>query len=144
MKLFSTILAAAYIAVSVNAFSVQNVGGTKSSTVLRATRREAIESLATTAAAFAFVAPAVAVGTNDADDVVARIAAQNAAKAAAAREQAAVEASKPKKEPTDGKSLVLGAAGASVALSLPFFLPNLLRLGTKLASGGKNDGYGSK
>jgi len=34
------------------------------------------------------------------------------------------------------------AAGGLVALSVPFFAANLGRLGTKVASGGKDDGYG--
>ena len=34
-----------------------------------------------------------------------------------------------------------GALLGSVVLSVPFYYKNLLRLGTKIASGGKEDGY---
>lgn len=42
----------------------------------------------------------------------------------------------------EGKGLVGTFLLGSVALSLPFFYKNVLRLGTKITSGGKDDGYG--
>lgn len=86
-----------------------------------------------------------AVGDESADDMVKRIAAQSASANAAARAKA--EKEKLVKESGGGNSsqaLVPAFLLASVGLSLPFFLPNLLRLGTKVMSGGENDGYGNK
>jgi len=39
---------------------------------------------------------------------------------------------------------VLYAGGAAVALSVPFYFANLQRLGTKVISGGADDGYGNQ
>ena len=106
--------------------------------------------LATTTAAVLAPSPALAESTitmsdESSVDLVQRIAAQSAAANAAARAKAELE--QQNRESADGKSqqaLVPAFLFASVGLSLPFFLPNLLRLGTKIMSGGKDDGYGRK
>jgi hypothetical protein len=103
--------------------------------------------LAAAGLAVVAVAPTVAyadplAADNDADDVVKRIAAQSAAVNEAARAKKAKEA--PKEKGDGGKSLVGLAAAGGVVLTLPFFLPNLMRIGTKLTSGGEDDGYGKK
>jgi len=50
---------------------------------------------------------------------------------------------KAKEDGENGKKKIPYILGGGFLLSLPFFLPNLLRLGTKLGSGGKDDGYGN-
>jgi len=42
-----------------------------------------------------------------------------------------------------GKKLVPLIGFGGIALSVPFFLPNLIRLGKKVGSGGEDDGYGN-
>lgn len=79
-----------------------------------------------------------------AEDMVERIAAKSAAANAAARAKAAAEEQKKIEGADSGKILVPAFLLGSVGLSLPFFLPNLIRLGTKVASGGEDDGYGKK
>mmetsp|Transcript_24399 Transcript_24399/g.51500 ORF Transcript_24399/g.51500 Transcript_24399/m.51500 type:complete len:151 (-) Transcript_24399:179-631(-) len=49
---------------------------------------------------------------------------------------------KAKEDAENAKKLVPTILFGGVALSVPFFLPNLLRLGKKFISGGKDDGYG--
>ena len=86
----------------------------------------------------------VVLSDESAEDMVARIAAKSAAANDAARAKADKEAAQ-KAGAKDGSSnLVLGVGAAGVALTLPFFLPNLLRLGSKLSSGGEDDGYGKR
>lgn len=86
----------------------------------------------------------VVLSDESAEDMVARIAAKSAAANEAARAKADKEAAQ-KAGAKDGSSnLVLGVGAAGVALTLPFFLPNLLRLGSKLSSGGEDDGYGKR
>jgi len=50
---------------------------------------------------------------------------------------------KAKEDAENGKKKIPYILGGGFLLSLPFFLPNLLRLGQKLGSGGKDDGYGN-
>jgi hypothetical protein len=108
-------------------------------------RRSALLSLAGAAAAAAVVvAPTAAVADESAEDMVARIAAKSAAANEAARQKAEKEAATKAQAKEGSSSLVLGAGAAGVALTLPFFLPNLLRLGSKLSSGGEDDGYGAR
>jgi len=109
------------------------------------TRRSALKSLGGTAvsliaASTAACAPAFA--EESADDLVARIAAKSVAANDAARVKREADEAKRLKDKEGGGSLVLGVGAAGVVLTLPFFLPNLLRLGSKLGSGGKDDGYG--
>jgi hypothetical protein len=98
--------------------------------------------------------PAVVVGTSaanaavnpdeSAEDMVERIAAKSAAANEAARAKAAAAEQKKIEGADSGKVLVPAFLLGSVGLSLPFFLPNLIRLGKKVASGGEDDGYGTK
>ena len=104
--------------------------------------------LATTTAAVLAPSPALAESTitmsdESSVDLVQRIAAQSAAANAAARAKAELEQQN-KEGAGKSQALVPAFLFASVGLSLPFFLPNLLRLGTKIMSGGKDDGYGRK
>uniref|UniRef100_A0A7S0GCP1 Uncharacterized protein n=1 Tax=Proboscia inermis TaxID=420281 RepID=A0A7S0GCP1_9STRA len=50
---------------------------------------------------------------------------------------------KQKEDSANSKKLVPLVLFGGSALSIPFFLPNLIRLGKKLGSGGKDDGYGN-
>lgn len=79
-----------------------------------------------------------------AEDMVERIAAKSAAANEAARAKAAAAEQKKIEGADSGKVLVPAFLLGSVGLSLPFFLPNLIRLGKKVASGGEDDGYGNK
>lgn len=49
---------------------------------------------------------------------------------------------KQKEDAENARKLVPGILIGGTALSVPFFLPNLLRLGKKFISLGENDGYG--
>ena len=93
------------------------------------------------------VATPAAMALVDADEdstaMVRRIAAQSEAANAAARAKKVKEEEDAKNNSGAGQNLVAAGLVGSVALSLPFFLPNLIRLGKKLSSGGKNDGYGN-
>jgi len=82
------------------------------------------------------------------EDAVAAIARRNAEKLQAERDakqrryqktDADIEA-----EQQGKKNLVLGIAGGGTLLSAAFIIPNLTRLATKVASGGKDDGRGKK
>mmetsp|Transcript_8237 Transcript_8237/g.16496 ORF Transcript_8237/g.16496 Transcript_8237/m.16496 type:complete len:152 (-) Transcript_8237:57-512(-) len=93
------------------------------------------------ASAPAFVAASslypAAARAESAEEAVARIAARSEAENALAREKEAALKAKNTGKSDDGASgLVLGVLGGGVALSLPFFLPNLIRLGKKLGGGG--------
>lgn len=128
-----------------------NINSDQATTATFVSRRSA---LVTSAATATFLLSLVSVATvangavvdESADDMVKRIAAQSASANAAARAKA--EKEKLEKESGSGgnssQALVPAFLLASVGLSLPFFLPNLLRLGTKVMSGGENDGYGNK
>eukprot|EP00586_Coscinodiscus_wailesii_P011896 CAMPEP_0172490642 /NCGR_PEP_ID=MMETSP1066-20121228/21148_1 /TAXON_ID=671091 /ORGANISM="Coscinodiscus wailesii, Strain CCMP2513" /LENGTH=162 /DNA_ID=CAMNT_0013259215 /DNA_START=126 /DNA_END=614 /DNA_ORIENTATION=+ len=106
-------------------------------------RRQALGHISGWAAAAATIASApTIVYADDADDTVKRIAAQSAAANEAARAKKEKEAAA--KAEGGGTNLVGLAAAGGVVLTLPFFLPNLQRLGTKLGSGGESDGYGKK
>jgi biotin carboxyl carrier protein len=84
----------------------------------------------------------------DADEdsaaMVRRIAAKSEAANEAARAKRIKEEEDAKNSAGNGQSLVTTGLVGSVVLSLPFFLPNLIRLGKKITSGGADDGYGSK
>jgi len=156
MKAVSTLLAVAAIGSS-SAFAPQPQAPKMSScSALHAaadadeavtSRRSALLSLggaAAAAAAAVVVAPNAAFADESAEDMVARIAAKSAAANDAARAKAEKEAAQKAGAKGGSSNLVLGAGAAGVALTLPFFLPNLLRLGSKLGSGGEDDGYGSR
>lgn len=49
---------------------------------------------------------------------------------------------KAKEDGEKGKKLLPLILFGGVGLSVPFFLPNLIRLGKKVSSGGEDDGYG--
>jgi hypothetical protein len=82
------------------------------------------------------------------DDPEAELARLEEEKKEAAAKKAAKEAAKTAKkeagiEETDERSFpIAAAAGGGVLLSVPLYFANLQRLGTKVASGGKDDGYG--
>jgi hypothetical protein len=84
----------------------------------------------------------------DADEdsaaMVRRIAAKSEAANVAARTKKIKEEEDAKNNAGKGQNLVATGLVGSVVLSLPFFLPNLIRLGKKVASGGEDDGYGKK
>ena len=88
--------------------------------------------------------PIAAANAESTDDMVKRIAAQSASANAAARVKAEEQEKKDKEAGEQGKILVPAFLLGSVGLSLPFFLPNLIRLGKKTASMGEDDGYGNK
>lgn len=75
---------------------------------------------------------------------IAAIARANAEKLAAEKERAARKYQKTdadiEAEQQGKKNLILGIAGAGTLLSGAFIIPNLTRLATKVASGGKDDG----
>ena len=97
-------------------------------------RRSAVTTAA--AAGLALAVPTLALA-----DSVEEIAARNAARAEEARAAAAAKADEPTEE--GNPALVVGGAlFASVALAYPFFNKNVERLGTKIATGGKDSGYG--
>jgi len=120
-----------------------------SSSTLRASplqmssRREAVLGLATASAVTALTAlPAFA---DDTDDAIARIAArakaENAANDAKALKNVKTEEELEEEQEASKRNIGL-ALLASVGLSVPLYAKNLARLGTKIASGGKDDGYG--
>jgi len=82
-------------------------------------------------------------------DSIEDIAARNAVAAEAARGEkkkcgyGALPQCDTEVEQDNGSSLGLvgGVLVGSVALSVPFYWKNLARLGTKITSGGKDDGY---
>ena len=51
---------------------------------------------------------------------------------------------KQKEDTENARKLVPAILFGGTALSVPFFFPNLVRLGKKFISSGKNDGYGGK
>ena len=51
---------------------------------------------------------------------------------------------KQKEDAENARKLVPAVLFGGTALSVPFFFPNLVRLGKKFISFGKNDGYGGK
>lgn len=51
---------------------------------------------------------------------------------------------KQKEDAENARKLVPAVLFGGTALSVPFFFPNLVRLGKKFISLGKNDGYGGK
>ncbi|GMH86392.1 hypothetical protein TrVE_jg7877 [Triparma verrucosa] len=65
-----------------------------------------------------------------------RIAEKSEAANALEREKDKARAAKQEKDKEGGSTLVIGVAGGGLALSIPFFLPNLIRLGKKLSGGG--------
>mmetsp|Transcript_20412 Transcript_20412/g.22603 ORF Transcript_20412/g.22603 Transcript_20412/m.22603 type:complete len:148 (+) Transcript_20412:106-549(+) len=71
------------------------------------------------------------------------VATPNAALADIYDEQEKARKIKAKEDAENGKKKIPYILGGGFLLSLPFFLPNLLRLGKKLGSGGKDDGYGN-
>ena len=91
---------------------------------------------------FALGAAALAAGPLAANADVASIAAAANAKAAKEREEA-LYGPPPEPELDSGEKLkpILLVAGGGLALSIPFYFQNLQRLGTKVASGGKDSGY---
>mmetsp|Transcript_45549 Transcript_45549/g.138428 ORF Transcript_45549/g.138428 Transcript_45549/m.138428 type:complete len:155 (-) Transcript_45549:1202-1666(-) len=109
-------------------------------------RRSALLSIGGVAASFAAtaVSPYPAFADESSDDMVARIAAKSVAANEAARLKKEKEDAAKAKGKESGGIAVLGVGAAGVALTAPFFLPNLLRLGSKLSSGGEDDGYGAK
>lgn len=155
MKAVSTLLAVAAVGSS-SAFAPQPqapavtsaLHATSADETAVTSRRSALLSLGGAAAAAAtaavVAAPTAALADESAEDMVARIAAKSAAANEAARAKAEKEAASKAQAKEGSSSLVLGAGAAGVALTLPFFLPNLLRLGSKLSSGGEDDGYGGR
>ena len=101
-------------------------------------------ALATGLAGLMVALPIAAANAESTDDMVKRIAAQSASANAAARVKAEEQEKKDKEAGEQGKILVPAFLLGSVGLSLPFFLPNLIRLGKKTASMGEDDGYGNK
>ena len=60
------------------------------------------------------------------------------------KERAAAETNPAKsaeEQSAEGKTLVIGALLGSVVLSVPFYWKNVVRLVTKVSSGGTDDGY---
>eukprot|EP00536_Pseudo-nitzschia_multiseries_P003266 jgi/Psemu1/7323/gm1.7323_g len=70
------------------------------------------------------------------------VAAPNSAVADIYDEQEKARKLKKKEEAENAKKLVPTILIGGTALSVPFFLPNLLRLGKKFLSFGEEDGYG--
>eukprot|EP00747_Dinoflagellata_sp_TGD_P048744 gnl/TRDRNA2_/TRDRNA2_145789_c0_seq3.p2 gnl/TRDRNA2_/TRDRNA2_145789_c0~~gnl/TRDRNA2_/TRDRNA2_145789_c0_seq3.p2 ORF type:complete len:245 (-),score=63.47 gnl/TRDRNA2_/TRDRNA2_145789_c0_seq3:2015-2749(-) len=75
-----------------------------------------------------------------------QLAEKKAAEEAKAKKKAAKEASGVTQADEDQQRLqpILYTAAGGVALSVPLYFANLQRLATKVASGGKDDGYGPK
>jgi hypothetical protein len=101
-------------------------------------RRAVLAAVAATAIPFAAAA-------DDNDDAIARIAAKNAQTLAATK---AAERAKYQKTDEDieadqqkSKNLIIGIAGVGTLASGAFIIPNLTRLGIKVASGGQDSGY---
>jgi len=161
MKVLATIVAAvALVSTSSNAFTIPvvTIRSSKSALLLSVTpppttsdnlssRRSAILVGFTTMSVMATVTPTTALALVDANEdsaaMVRRIAANSEAANVAAKAKKLKEEQDAKNNADSGKNLVAAGLVGSVALSLPFFLPNLIRLGKKLGSGGENDGYGS-
>jgi len=163
MKVLATIVAAvALVSTSSNAFTIPvvTIRSSKSALLLSVTpppttsdnlssRRSAILVGFTTMlpVVMATVTPTTAFALVDANEdsaaMVRRIAANSEAANVAAKAKKLKEEQDAKNNADSGKNLVAAGLVGSVALSLPFFLPNLIRLGKKLGSGGENDGYGS-
>lgn len=110
------------------------------SSLQMSSRREAVLAGVATATALT----ALPVFADDTDDAIARIAArakaENAANDAKAASSVKTEAELEEEQEASKRNIGL-ALVASVALSVPFYSKNLERLGTKIASGGKDDGY---
>jgi hypothetical protein len=107
-----------------------------------ANRREAVMK-GLTGGAGLLAASALAPGAAHADSIE-EIAARANQKAEADRVAAANKAPEQEVSAQDKATPVLAALGGSVALSVPFYYKNLQRLGTKIASGGKDSGYEKK
>lgn len=115
----------------------------RSSTLQMSSRREIMFAAAATATATTFTAlPAFADANEDAiAAIAARAKAENEANAAKAA--ASFKTEEELIEETESAKRNIGlAVFASVALSVPFYFKNLQRLGTKIATGGKDDGRG--
>ena len=93
------------------------------------------------ASRFALGAAALAAGPLAANADIADIAAAANAKAAKEREEALYGEPEPEVDSGEKLKPILIALGGGTALSIPFYFQNLKRLGTKVASGGKDSGY---
>ena len=138
------------VLVTVQSFSLAPTSTVRTSTSLFAasqdeplSRRSAVAGLAAMGAA-ALALPSMAMAEESADDLVKRIAAKSAAANEAARAKALTEEQKKEDGKDAGKLLVPAFLLGGIGLTLPFFLPNLIRLGKKGASLGEDDGYGNK
>ncbi|GMI40831.1 hypothetical protein TrCOL_g11027 [Triparma columacea] len=113
---------------------------TADSTLAVFNRRNALSSIGSAGAAAGvaiLLSPQLAFAVDDETaDMVARIAAKAEAANAADREKDANAAAKKAKDKDGAGNLVLGVAGGGLALSVPFFLPNLIRLAKKATGNG--------
>ena len=107
--------------------------------VTTSSRRAALADFGAAAAALAVV-PLAANAKS-----IEEIAAEANAKALKEREEA-LYGPPPEPEVSAGDKLkpILLIAGGGTALSIPFYFQNVKRLGTKIASGGKDDGRSKK
>lgn len=139
MKFFALLSAVLLLSVT-NAFAPTSRGNPKGAVALYGqriddetailSRREAMRKGATAAIA------ALAVGS--------AIATPEAALADIYDDQEKERKRKQKEDAENARKLVPAVLFGGTALSVPFFFPNLVRLGKKFISFGKNDGYGGK
>lgn len=113
-----------------------NFAGVKPHSQEALSRRKAL--LGAAAGAIALAGRSREAEADDTEDAIARIAAQSNQAAKADREAPKEEKVR---DSSEGKAQVGGILLGGTALSVPFFAENLKRLGTKIASGGKDDGY---
>lgn len=105
-------------------------------------RRQAVAGAGAVLAATVFL-PKVAFA-DETEDAMAKIAAKNKAALAKAKEEERANIMKQVEEEEDPSAKVkkiVGVGAAGVLASVPFYYRNLLRLGTKIVSGGEDDGY---
>uniref|UniRef100_A0A7S2K6V0 Uncharacterized protein n=1 Tax=Leptocylindrus danicus TaxID=163516 RepID=A0A7S2K6V0_9STRA len=113
---------------STSALSVLSNTDSSISTDRRAAMKDMFAAFTVIAAASSVPQLALAEVSDDTSSSVAAIAARSAAANEAARVKAEQEKAKKEKDAGSGGILVGTALGGGLLLSLPFFLPNLLRL----------------
>lgn len=113
---------------SATALSMKNNVESSITTDRRTAMKDMFTAFTVVAAASSAPQFAFADVSDDTSSSVAAIAARSAAANAVARDKAEKEKAKKEKEAGSGGVLVSTVLGGGLALSLPFFLPNLLRM----------------
>lgn len=106
-------------------------------------RRQAMLTVGAVAAA---ILPTVA-QADDTEDAMVKIAAKNKAKLAEEKELAREKLKtqiKEEEDPSEKFKKIALVGGGGVVLSVPFYYRNIIRLFTKVSSGGADDGYATK